>query len=67
MSLFVFELRKLLVNKKTVILLIVLFALYSVIGFSTSLFLIGSNILSLLLLFLVLIIFSFAVMNIFFK
>ncbi len=43
MSLFVFELRKLLLNKKTVILLFVLFALYSVIGFSTSLFLIGSN------------------------
>lgn len=43
MSLFVFELRKLLLNKKTVILLLVLFALYSVIGFSTSLFLIGSN------------------------
>ena len=43
MSLFVFELRKLLLNKKTVILLLVLFALYSIIGFSTSLFLIGSN------------------------
>lgn len=43
MSLFMFELRKLLLNKKTAILLLVLFALYSVIGFSTSLFLIGSN------------------------
>ncbi len=43
MSLFVFELRKLMMNKKTVILLLVLFALYSVIGFSTSLFLIGNN------------------------
>ncbi len=43
MSLFMFELRKLLLNKKTVILLLVLFALYSIIGFSTSLFLIGSN------------------------
>lgn len=43
MSLFMFELRKLLLNKKTTILLLILFALYSVIGFSTSLFLIGSN------------------------
>ncbi len=43
MSLFHFELRKLLFNKRTAILLICLLVLYSVIGFATSIFLIGSN------------------------
>lgn len=43
MSLFRFELRKLLFNKRTAILLICLLVLYSVIGFATSIFLIGSN------------------------
>jgi ABC-type transport system involved in multi-copper enzyme maturation permease subunit len=43
MSLFRFELRKLLFNKRTAILLICLLALYSIIGFATSIFLIGSN------------------------
>ncbi len=43
MSLFRFELRKMLFHKKTVILLICLFVLYSLIGFATSLFMIGSG------------------------
>ncbi len=43
MSLFYFELRKLLSNKKTSLLLLCLFALYSVIGFTSTIFLIGSN------------------------
>lgn len=43
MSLFRFELRKLLFNKRTAILLICLLVLYSIIGFATSIFLIGSN------------------------
>lgn len=43
MSLFYFELRKLLCNKKTSLLLLCLFALYSVIGFTSTIFLIGSN------------------------
>lgn len=43
MSLFYFELRKLLFNKKTSLLLLCLFALYIVIGFTSTLFLIGSN------------------------
>ena len=43
MSLFHFELQKLLFNKKTSLLLICLFALYSVIGFTSTIFLIGSN------------------------
>ena len=43
MSLFYFELRKLLFNKKTGLLLLCLFALYSVIGFTSTIFLIGSN------------------------
>ncbi len=43
MSLFHFEFRKLLLNKKTVSLLICLFILYSLIGFATSMFLIGSG------------------------
>ena len=43
MSLFYFELRKLLFNKKTSLLLLCLFALYSVIGFTSTIFLIGSN------------------------
>ena len=44
MSLFYFEFRKLLLNKKTVSLLICLFLLYSLVGFVTSMFLIGSGI-----------------------
>lgn len=43
MSLFHFEFRKLLLNKKTVSLLICLFILYSLMGFVTSMFLIGSG------------------------
>lgn len=43
MSLFYFELRKLLFHKKTSLLLLCLFALYSVIGFTSTIFLIGSN------------------------
>ncbi len=43
MSLFHFEFRKLLFNKKTVSLLVCLFILYSLIGFVTSMFLIGSG------------------------
>ena len=43
MSLFRFELRKILFNKKTIILLICLSILYSVIGFAASIFIIGSN------------------------
>ncbi len=43
MSLYRFELGKLLLNKKTISLLVCLFVLYSLIGFATSLFLIGSG------------------------
>ncbi len=43
MSLFRFELRKLLLNKKTLILLICLFALYSVVGLTSTMFLIGGT------------------------
>jgi len=43
MSLFQFELRKILLNKKTIILLICLFMLYSMIGLAASIFIIGSN------------------------
>ena len=43
MSLFYFELRKLLFNKKTSLLLLCLFVLYSVIGVTSTIFLIGSN------------------------
>ncbi len=43
MSLFRFEFRKLLLNKKTLILLICLFALYSVVGLTSTMFLIGGN------------------------
>ena len=43
MSLFHFEFRKLLLNKKTVSLLVCLFILYSLMGFVTSMFLIGSS------------------------
>lgn len=43
MSLFRFELRKLLLNKKTLILLICLFALYSMVGLTSTMFLIGRN------------------------
>lgn len=43
MSLFRFELRKLLFNKKTIMLLICLLVLYSIIGFAASIFLVGSN------------------------
>lgn len=43
MSLFYFELRKLLFHEKTSLLLLCLFALYSVIGFTSTIFLIGSN------------------------
>ena len=43
MSLFYFEFRKLLLNKKTVSLLACLFILYSLMGFVTSMFLIGSG------------------------
>ena len=43
MSLFRSELRKLLLNKKTLILLLCLFALYSVVGLTSTMFLIGGN------------------------
>ncbi len=43
MSLFYFEFRKLLLNKKTISLLVCLFILYSLTGFVTSMFLIGSG------------------------
>lgn len=43
MSLFRFELRKLLLNKKSLILLLCLFALYSAVGLASTMFLIGSN------------------------
>lgn len=43
MSLFRFELRKLLLNKKTLILLICLFALYIMVGLTSTMFLIGGN------------------------
>ena len=43
MSLFYFEFRKLLLNKKTISLLVGLFILYSLMGFVTSLFLVGSG------------------------
>lgn len=43
MSLFYFEFRKLLLNKKTVSVLVCLLILYSLMGFVTSVFLIGSG------------------------
>ncbi len=43
MSLFRFELRKLLLNKKTLLLLACLSALYSVVGLTSTMFLIGGN------------------------
>ena len=43
MSLFRFELRKLLLNKKNLILLLCLFVLYSVVGLTSTMFLIGGN------------------------
>mgnify|MGYP001100741730 FL=1 len=43
MPLLRFELRKLLLNKKTLILLLCLFVLYSVIGLTSTMFLIGGN------------------------
>lgn len=43
MPLFRFELRKLLFNKKTLLLLLCLFALYSVAGLTSTMFLIGGN------------------------
>lgn len=43
MSLFRFELRKLLLNKKNLILLLCLLALYSVVGFISTMFLVGGN------------------------
>ena len=43
MSLFRFELRKLLLNKKTLLLLLCLFVLYSVAGLTSTMFLIGGN------------------------
>lgn len=43
MSLFRFELRKLLLGKKTLILLLCLLALYSVVGLTSTMFLIGGN------------------------
>lgn len=43
MSLYRFELRKLLLNKKTISLLVCLSVFYSLIGLATSLFLIGSG------------------------
>ena len=43
MSLFQFELRKLLLNRKTLLLLICLLALYSVVGLASTMFLIGGN------------------------
>ena len=43
MSLFQFELRKLLLNKKPLFLLLCLFVLYSVVGLTSTTFLIGGN------------------------
>ncbi len=43
MPLLLFELRKLLLNKKTLTLLLCLFVLYSVIGLTSTMFLIGGN------------------------
>lgn len=43
MPLFRFELRKLLLNKKTLLLLSCLFVLYSVVGLTSTMFLIGGN------------------------
>lgn len=43
MSLFQFELRKLLLNRKTLLLLMCLLALYSVVGLASTMFLIGGN------------------------
>ncbi len=43
MSLFHFEFKKLLLNKKTVSLLVGLLILYSLMGFVTSMFLIGNG------------------------
>lgn len=43
MSLFRFELRKLLLGKKTLILLLCLSAFYSVVGLTSTMFLIGGN------------------------
>ena len=43
MSLFHFEFRKLLLNKKKISLLVGLFILYSLMGFVTSMFLIGNG------------------------
>ena len=43
MSLFRFELRKLLFNRKTLLLLLCLFVLYSVVGLTSTMFLIGGN------------------------
>ena len=43
MSLFRFELRKLLLNKKTLLLLACLFVLYSVVGLTSTMFLIGGS------------------------
>ena len=43
MSLFRFELRKLLLNRKTLLLLLCLFTLYSVVGLTSTMFLIGGN------------------------
>ena len=43
MSLFRFELRKLLLNKKTLLLLVCLFVLYSVVGLNSAVFMIGGN------------------------
>lgn len=43
MSLFRFELRKLLLNRKTLLLLLCLFVLYSVAGLTSTVFLIGGN------------------------
>lgn len=43
MSLFRFEMRKLLINRKTLLLLLCLLALYSVVGLTSAMFLIGGN------------------------
>lgn len=43
MSLFRFELRKLLLNRKTMFLLLCLLVLYSVVGLTSTMFLIGGN------------------------
>ena len=43
MSLFRFELRKLLLNRKTLLLLTCLFVLYSAVGLTSTMFLIGGN------------------------